>query len=465
MESEDGATEENEAEQERKADQGNEAEQDGEKAGEEVVIEDGASEEDSNTENEKESGNSDNDSGNLVLEEAEDESESISYMVSDEIVEANSAGLDDTWVSNYIFEEKEISQFSCYGNASKSEDTITLTTGARQGGIYLINEKVAKMNYCMIEFDVFLGGNRGGGADGVSVSFAPSINTSIPAGDKIGVNNGSVGVCYTTYTENRSQTIKIIEDSAYTSKQSYVPDTYLDDNKWHTTKILYCDNIMSVIFDDQQVLYYTGIREIPKGYISIRGTTGASYNHQQVRNIKLYNVTKLTGEAGQCGGEATWELKNTEIGIVLEISSQGDIYDYDTEATPWSFAAAYINHIVINEGITGIGRGDFDGFPDLIDVSIPKSVVQIGEGAFNNCASLSEVNYNSTDSKWKDIKLEGNNNDYLLYAYDATIKKISLKYDRDFQMKRHYLKILLLWDLRIRTCGNLAMIPKIGSII
>lgn len=181
----------------------------------------------------------------------------------------------ETWESDYKYNEREISQFVYCGNASESEGIINLCNKERQGGIAFIDEKITNMNCIMIEFDIYLGEGKGFGADGISVSFAPSIDTNIPAGDKLGINNGAVGVCYTTHADGISQSIKIVEDSAYTAKQSYKPTTYMDDAKWHTTKILYYNDIMSVIFDNQQILYYTGVREITEGYISIRGTTGA----------------------------------------------------------------------------------------------------------------------------------------------------------------------------------------------
>lgn len=196
----------------------------------------------------------------------------------------------ETWESDYKYNEREISQFVYCGNASESEGIINLCNKERQGGIAFIDEKITNMNCIMIEFDIYLGEGKGFGADGISVSFAPSIDTNIPAGDKLGINNGAVGVCYTTHADGISQSIKIVEDSAYTAKQSYKPTTYMDDAKWHTTKILYYNDIMSVIFDNQQILYYTGVREITEGYISIRGTTGARWNTHQIKNVKLYNI-------------------------------------------------------------------------------------------------------------------------------------------------------------------------------
>ncbi len=48
-------------------------------------------------------------------------------------------------------------------------------------------------------------------------------------------------------------------------------------------------------------------------------------------------------------------------------------------------------HIIINDGITKIGIGAFDGFVNIKTVTMADSVTQIGYGAFSSCISLRSI--------------------------------------------------------------------------
>ena len=107
--------------------------------------------------------------------------------------------------------------------------------------------------------------------------------------------------------------------------------------------------------------------------------------------------------SGTCGENVTWSL-NTEDGT-LTISGTGAMNDYYhseyttfEETIPWYTMRSFIRTIVINEGVTNIGINAFtcgynsdSGTDNLTSVSIPGSVVSIGEYAFNGCSALTSI--------------------------------------------------------------------------
>lgn len=58
---------------------------------------------------------------------------------------------------------------------------------------------------------------------------------------------------------------------------------------------------------------------------------------------------------------------------------------------PWFKVRFLTKHLVIQEGITEIGREAFHGFSELEDVSLPQSLEEIGEQAFSECTSLRSI--------------------------------------------------------------------------
>ncbi len=83
-------------------------------------------------------------------------------------------------------------------------------------------------------------------------------------------------------------------------------------------------------------------------------------------------------------GDCTWELDGT----TLTISGKGAIGDYNTNGGPWGKA---ITRVIIEDGVTRIGKYAFYGCASLTSVQIPGSVRCIANYAFKNCTSLSAV--------------------------------------------------------------------------
>ena len=93
----------------------------------------------------------------------------------------------------------------------------------------------------------------------------------------------------------------------------------------------------------------------------------------------------ICGSADNEGGESsvTWSL--FEDGILI-ISGTGAMADWeDSEPAPWSDYRPEIKTVVINPGITVIGRYAFDRCTNLTNVTIPDSVTCIRFWAFHAC--------------------------------------------------------------------------------
>ena len=64
---------------------------------------------------------------------------------------------------------------------------------------------------------------------------------------------------------------------------------------------------------------------------------------------------------------------------------------------PWGDYAEMITKVVINEGIHDIGQMAFYALPNLVEVQLPESIVEIRAYAFKNCASLTTINLEDVD--------------------------------------------------------------------
>ena len=86
--------------------------------------------------------------------------------------------------------------------------------------------------------------------------------------------------------------------------------------------------------------------------------------------------------------EMTWKLSRTG---TLTISGT-EMPDYEAlDDVPWFFDRDNVKKVVIENGVTYIGRDAFIGCRYLTYVSIPNTVTSIGEKAFAGCSSLVSI--------------------------------------------------------------------------
>lgn len=98
---------------------------------------------------------------------------------------------------------------------------------------------------------------------------------------------------------------------------------------------------------------------------------------------------------GQCGDALTWSL---DADGTLTISGTGDMWDfitiYGTNYGPWASVISQIKQIVVEPGVTSIGKNAFLSIhmDHLEKVTLPEGLLRVGDGAFNAISSpLSEL--------------------------------------------------------------------------
>ena len=106
-----------------------------------------------------------------------------------------------------------------------------------------------------------------------------------------------------------------------------------------------------------------------------------------------------TPTSGTCGENLTWEL-DLETGT-LTISGTVDMKDYEqvyngdadysfSSSSPWSNCDD-IKSVIIESGVTSIGKCAFVGCKNLSGILIPNSINDIGDLAFRNCNGLTSI--------------------------------------------------------------------------
>ena len=95
--------------------------------------------------------------------------------------------------------------------------------------------------------------------------------------------------------------------------------------------------------------------------------------------------------SGVCGPNTVFSLKDG----VLTISGKGEV-----SHPSWNSYRSHIQKVVIQDGVTSIGAGAFQGCTNLSKLSIAQSVTSIGDSAFYNCDKLTQI---SLPSKLKII--------------------------------------------------------------
>ncbi|MBE6681006.1 MAG: hypothetical protein E7600_01800 [Ruminococcaceae bacterium] len=117
-----------------------------------------------------------------------------------------------------------------------------------------------------------------------------------------------------------------------------------------------------------------------------------------------FSTSATVVDSGTCGDNLTWTFD--DIGT-LTISGTGDMYNWRFEDAepeydaPWYRYRETIDNVIVEAGVTSIGNQAFSCFRlvlyyesiggPLTSISIPDTVVKIGERAFEHCSSLESI--------------------------------------------------------------------------
>ena len=100
-----------------------------------------------------------------------------------------------------------------------------------------------------------------------------------------------------------------------------------------------------------------------------------------------------TVASGTCGSNLTWTLDDQG---TLTITGTGAMADWDYPSyEPWYSVRSSIKTVVIENGVTAIGKCAFYCCNSLNSVNIPESVTSIGMRAFECCVNLTEIQYDA----------------------------------------------------------------------
>ncbi len=95
----------------------------------------------------------------------------------------------------------------------------------------------------------------------------------------------------------------------------------------------------------------------------------------------------------------------------LYITGSGNMDDYESiSETPWRDYMSSIESVVVQSGVTGIGKCAFNGASSLSNVEIADTVTTIGEYAFGSCPSLLSLTLSGNVTSIGDISFAFNGN-------------------------------------------------------
>lgn len=136
-------------------------------------------------------------------------------------------------------------------------------------------------------------------------------------------------------------------------------------------------------------IYYCGFT---KEYKSIE-------NIEKETNLVKDDVTLHIQASGTAGNGITWKAEGISGDITLTISGNEAIPDYtDPNDAPWYDGKDEITHVVIEDGITKVGKNSFFRYEKIEDVTLPESVQDIGRDAFRACNALEAALYTPEDA-------------------------------------------------------------------
>ena len=129
--------------------------------------------------------------------------------------------------------------------------------------------------------------------------------------------------------------------------------------------------------------------------------SGMVFDHWRIDGETYYPGDKVTitkntyiyaeyGYSGTAGDNCTWSFDPAT--GTLTVSGSGATPAYQSVSdVPWHSLKSLIKTVVIEDGVTSVGKNSFDGCADLEKVIIAGSVKTIGGYAFSNCPKLEKV--------------------------------------------------------------------------
>ena len=151
--------------------------------------------------------------------------------------------------------------------------------------------------------------------------------------------------------------------------------------------------------------------------------------------ICMVCTTTFADDGGACGENLTWTY--VEATKTLTISGSGAMIDASASGYPWHNYRANISKIVLENGVTSIGRYAFAGCTSLFSITIPNSVSNVGSNAFQGIKKIIWLT-NTPPSGWQNAKGTvnyvsnnqfGTTNDIIIYPFLSSMFEVyGIKY-------------------------------------
>ena len=103
--------------------------------------------------------------------------------------------------------------------------------------------------------------------------------------------------------------------------------------------------------------------------------------------MALLPVTASADKSGKCGPNLTWNY--VEATKTLTVSGKGDMNSSDFAL--WGDISGLIENVIIEEGVTSIGRNAFRSCNKIKTLQLGNSITLIRDKAFTGCSALSSV--------------------------------------------------------------------------
>ena len=154
------------------------------------------------------------------------------------------------------------------------------------------------------------------------------------------------------------------------------------------TTVLATDTINSVEENLEENIQSTADKV---GTTELSESTDTTLTEEISRNYEIKEEETWDVSANGDGSViAKWTLEDR----TLTISGTGEMKDWTSDSTEDWHDTQYTNFIekvIINEGITNIGEYAFYECDSLTNINIPEGVINIGDYAFEGCSSLKSI--------------------------------------------------------------------------
>ena len=112
----------------------------------------------------------------------------------------------------------------------------------------------------------------------------------------------------------------------------------------------------------------------------------------------IFGTKATAATSGTCGDNLTWSFDEST--GTLEISGTGDMADIGEWKGDNIIDIVTATTITIENGVTSICADAFSYWHNLVNITIPESVISIGITAFQNCSKLTSITVNQANKSY-----------------------------------------------------------------